>query len=286
MKIPLKKPFHFEGAVKDHGWWMLTPNQWDEEMKVYSRTIQLSTGKNVVVSVSYHEDYLNVEVENNISLEAADKEEIKQHIRWIFRLEENFEDFYAMGKEHDELLRLAEEKRGRLLRSPTLFEDVIKVILTTNTSWQQTINMTNNLVEGLGEAIPTKEAPKRKTFPSAEKVLDAGEDYLKEHVRVGYRSSYLIDVAEKTLDDTFNLESFKEPEKDLGKIKTIKGIGPYAFSTLSMLLGEYETLPIDSVYREHVTNKYFDGNQPSKKKLKSVYDKWGAYKYLAYWFDH
>jgi 3-methyladenine DNA glycosylase/8-oxoguanine DNA glycosylase len=285
MKIFLKNPFHFEGAVKDHGWWMLAPNHWNEERNLYSRTIKLSNQKNVAVSISYHDTHLKVNVENNISLSEDDKEEIKQHITWIFRLEENFEAFYTMAQEHEELLRLQEEKRGRLLRSPTLFEDVTKVILTTNTSWQQTMNMANNLVEGLGETILTKDEHKLKTFPSAKKVLEAGEDYLKEQVRVGYRSSYLIDVAQKTLDPSFDLESFKNPEKDLGEIKTIKGIGPYAYSTLSMLLGQYKTLPIDSVYRERVTNRYFDGVKPSKKKLESVYDKWEDYKHLAYWFD-
>ena len=35
---------------------------------------------------------------------------------------------------------------GRVLRSPTLFEDVIKTILTTNTLWTATRNMTRKLV--------------------------------------------------------------------------------------------------------------------------------------------
>jgi len=285
MIIPIKKPFNFEGAVTDHGWWMLTPNHWHEDKKTYCRTIKLSTGKNIFISVSNDNDSLDVHVENNITLDNQDKEEIKKHVSWIFRLEEDFESFYQMSREHGELLDVASEKRGRLLRSPTLFEDVIKVILTTNTNWQQTINMTHNLVYGLGETVLAEDKHAFKTFPSAEKILAAGEDYLKEHVRVGYRSAYLIDVAEKTLDDTFDLEAFKEPQKDIREMKTIKGVGPYAFSTLSMLLGKYDALPIDSVYKERVTNKYFDGIKPNKKGLESVYDKWGDYKHLAYWFD-
>lgn len=286
MKIPLKEPFHFEGAVKDHGWWMLSPNQWNDEKEIYSRTLKLKAGKNVLVSISYHDEFLNVQVKNEIDLANDERKEIKKLVAWIFRLNEDFDSFYTMSEEHGELLHLADERKGRLLRSPTLFEDVTKVILTTNTSWQQTINMSQNLVNGLGETVTTIDKQEFKTFPTPEKILKAGEDYLKEHVRVGYRSAYLIDVAEKTLDNTFDLESFKNQDKDLGEMKTIKGIGPYAFSTLSMLLGQYETLPIDSVYRERVINKYFNGVKPSQKELKSVYDKWGNYKHLAYWFDH
>lgn len=285
MKIALKTPFNFEGAVKDHGWWMLAPNHWDEKTKIYYRTLTLDNEKNVAISVSYNKEYLDIEVKNPIHLTEMDKKEIIQQITWIFRLEENFDDFYVLGQEHKNILNLADEKRGRLLRSPTLFEDVIKVVLTINTSWQQTINMTNNLVNHLGESILTTDKVEFKTFPSAEKVLEVGEEYLKEHIRAGYRSAYLIDVAKKTVDDTFDLESFKNPEKNLGEIKTIKGIGPYAFSTISMLLGQYETLPIDSVYKEHVTHKYFNGTKPSKKEMESIYDQWGNYKHLAYWFD-
>lgn len=285
MIIPLKEPFHFESAVTSHGWWMLAPNHWDEEKQIFYRTLKLNTGKNVLIAVTYTDEHLSVQIKNDISSNNRDREEIKKHVTWMFRLNEDFKPFYAMSQEFGELLHLATERKGRLLRSPTLFEDVVKVILTTNTSWQQTVNMTNNLVNKLGETVTTANKETFKTFPTAEKILEVDEEYLKEHVRVGYRSAYLIDAAIKTLDDSFDLESFKSPAKEIAQLKDIKGVGPYALSTLSMLLGKYDSLPIDSVYKEHVTNKYFNGITPNMHELKNVYDKWGDYKHLAYWFD-
>ena len=285
MIIPLDETFNFEAAVKDHGWWMLSPNHWNEEIQLFYRPVKLSTGKNVVLSVSKTDNYLVVQTENDIFLNNNENQEIKEHVSWVFRVQENFEPFYTMSRHYGELLHVPAERKGRLLRSPTLFEDVVKVILTTNTRWQQTINMANNLVNGLGEAVTTTKQNTFKTFPTPEKVLTAGGAYLKEYVRVGYRSSYILDAATKALDDSFDLESFKSSKRDINELKNIKGVGPYAFNTLSMLLGSYDLLPIDSEYKKHVSNKYFSGGKPSKQELESMYDKWGVYKFLAYWYD-
>ncbi|GAA0358585.1 hypothetical protein GCM10008932_09130 [Alkalibacterium iburiense] len=285
MKIPLREPFHFESAVKSHGWWMLSPNYWDAEAQVYYRPLHLSNEKNILVSVSYTDKYLIVENETTLSLHEKDWHEIKEQIAWIFRLEEDFDDFYALSQELGELHHLSKGRKGRLLRSPTLFEDVVKVILTTNTRWSQTIAMSHNLVTHLGEPVKTDSQKSWNTFPTPDCILEAGETYLKEHIRVGYRSAYLVDAATKALDHTFDLESFKQSHENSTELKTIKGVGPYAFNTLSMLLGKYDSLPIDSEYRKHVLEKYFGGEIPSKKEFESVYDKWGDYKYLAYWFD-
>jgi len=283
--IPLDEPFHFEGAVKDHGWWTLSPNHWSEELQLFYRPVKLSTGKNVVLSVFQSDEHLVVQVENDILLNDNETQEIKEHVSWIFRLQEDLKPFYSMAQSYGELLHLPAKRKGRLLRSPTLFEDVVKVILTTNTRWQQTINMANNLVNALGEPVATMKQHEFKTFPTPESILEAGESYLKKRGRVGYRSAYIIDAASKALDDSFDLESFRYEEKDINALKKIKGVGPYAFNTLSMLLGKYDLLPIDSEYKKHVRNKYFSGEDPSKKELENIYDKWGDYKFLAYWFD-
>ncbi|MEZ4614458.1 MAG: hypothetical protein R2867_02935 [Caldilineaceae bacterium] len=46
------------------------------------------------------------------------------------------------------------EGRGRLLRSPTLWEDVVKTIATTNVTWRNTVSMIHRLVDTLGAPFP------------------------------------------------------------------------------------------------------------------------------------
>jgi hypothetical protein len=65
----------------------------------------------------------------------------------------------------------------------------------------------------------------------------------------------------------------------------IKGVGSYAAATLLMLLGRYDELAMDTVFRRFVSEKYFDGEQPSDADAQTIYADWGRWKYLAYWFD-
>jgi hypothetical protein len=52
-----------------------------------------------------------------------------------------------------------------------------------------------------------------------------------------------------------------------------------------MLLGRYEELAIDSEMRAFVRQRYFDGKHPRDKEIRAVYEEWGRWRYLAYWFD-
>ncbi|MCM3760589.1 hypothetical protein M3212_07280 [Alkalihalobacillus oceani] len=284
MNIPLQEDFNFAAAVTDHGWWMLSPNEWDDQRHILSRPVRLRNQKKVLVRISKLEHHLQLEMESEAPLDDADQQDIKEQVAWMFRLDETFEPFYTMCSDFKELLLLPHTGRGRLLRSPTLFEDVVKVILTTNTRWGQTINMARNLVDQLGDTLPVNQQ-EYKIFPEPERILEAGEAFLKEQIRVGYRSTYIIDAAEKALDPAFDLESLTSSTDGLAKLLDIKGVGPYAFNTLSMILGKYDSLPVDSDYKAHVMMKYFNGEKVKGRKMESVYEKWGAYKFLAYWYD-
>jgi 3-methyladenine DNA glycosylase/8-oxoguanine DNA glycosylase len=76
------------------------------------------------------------------------------------------------------------------------------------------------------------------------------------------------------------------PTPELRKrLLAIKGVGPYAAATLLMLLGRYDELAVDTVFRLFVSKRYFNGQRPSDAEARAVYDDWGRWKYLAYWFD-
>ena len=53
-----------------------------------------------------------------------------------------------------------------------------------------------------------------------------------------------------------------------------------------MLLGRYDELAVDTAFRRFVSRKYFGGQPPpSDAVAQAVYEDWGRWKYLAYWFD-
>jgi hypothetical protein len=65
-----------------------------------------------------------------------------------------------------------------MLRSPTVFEDVIKTICTTNCAWSATQRMVAALVGELG--TPAGRAPERRAFATAEAVAEADESFYRD----------------------------------------------------------------------------------------------------------
>ncbi|AIC92906.1 DNA-3-methyladenine glycosylase family protein [Shouchella lehensis] len=277
--IPLAEPFNFNDAITSHGWWMLAPNVWDSKKARFYRTFPTRNNDTIVGCIYMEASCLQIVTE--VELTETDQDDILDYVSWMFRVNERFEPFYTLCQTHNELTDLPMKGKGRLLRSPTLFEDIVKVLLTTNTRWNQTIQMAEKLTYHLGEKVYGF-GREFYSFPTPQTILSAGEAFLMEHVRTGYRSHYILNAAHKAVN---NPARYLQPSA-LNHFREIKGIGPYAMNTLAMIVGRYDGLPVDSEYKKHVIGTYFNGIAPSKSELESVYDKWGDYKYLAYWFDH
>src|SRR5205085_498106 len=71
--------------------------------------------------------------------------------------------------------RAAERRQGRLLRCPTVFEELIKTLCCVNARWAQSVKMAARLVERYGELLPGD--PARRAFPTPEALAggDPGE---------------------------------------------------------------------------------------------------------------
>ena len=82
----------------------------------------------------------------------------------MLQLDLPLEDFHAYCRTRPELGHIVEDRQGRMLRCPTLWEDTVKVIATSNTTWAQTIAMTSRLTEHFGASLPSD--PARHAFPT------------------------------------------------------------------------------------------------------------------------
>jgi N-glycosylase/DNA lyase len=84
---------------------------------------------------------------------AADGRSLAETARHMLRLDADLSGFYAAARD-DPDLDWVRTGAGRMLRSPTVFEDVVKTICTTNCTWSATVRMTTALVENLGVEAP------------------------------------------------------------------------------------------------------------------------------------
>lgn len=283
--LPLAPPdgFSLAGVATAHGWHALAPYRWDSEARVLHRTEQLPSGTVAHLQISEDDALL---VRSDVPLTAHDAEEAERRLRWCLRLDEDLSEFLGLCADDPQMCAAVQSSGARLLRCPTLWEDVVKTILTTNTTWTQTKAMTARLVAMLGEPHPTD--PTLRTFPAPEAVA-SNEAVLVERVRLGYRNVSVLSIARRIVSGELDLELLHNsdlPTSELRKrLLALPGVGPYAAATLLMILGRYDELGIDTELRNHVSRKYFNGGTVTEKQMRSVYEHWDRWRYLAYWFD-
>lgn len=290
LSVTVPQPYDFAAAVRDHGWVALAPCGWESDQATLTRVERLSDGQVVLLAIyttPATPDQVQVTVTPDGALSPALCAEIRAKVRWMLKLDVDLDGFYQRARRHDHIWSVVQTGRGRLLRSPTLFEDVVKTICTTNITWSQTKAMVQRLVDALGDPCPAE--PTRRAFPTPEQVAAAGPARFAQEIRMGYRNDYVLQLAREVTAGARDLEALRTADLSLAEMKrelrSIKGVGNYAAHTLLMLLGYYGEVAVDSEYRAFVTQHYFDGVVVPDKELAAIYDEWGDWKYLANWFD-
>lgn len=275
------KNFDYKRTVWSHGWYQLLPFEFDKES--WTLGVVINCPSPVFVKISEAENALQIEVEEVIGSESETK--IIKDVRHIFRLDDDLREFYKLTKKEKHLAWVAKQNAGRMLRSATVFEDLVKTICTTNCNWAMTKIMVTNLVNKLGEVT----ADGKKAFPNAEVMAKMPVEFYKEEIRAGYRALYFKELAEKIVEGNLEVENWLKtslPTKQLKKeMKQVKGVGNYAAENLLKLLGRYDGLALDSFLRGEFYKKYNQGNSCEDKQIEAHYEKFGDWRGLVMWLD-
>lgn len=262
--------FSFRETVNSHGWSVLLPFQLDKEN--WQLSYVFKSGVSAVISEA--DGKLKVRTDGG-------NEKILRDVKHILRFDEDLSGFYKILKSEKRLKWIAGQSAGRLLRSPTVFEDLVKTICTTNCSWSLTKTMVKNLVEKLGNG--------GRAFPTPEQMASVSEDFYRTEIRAGYRSGYFVELAEKVAGGKLNPETWLTsdlPTTELKKeMKKVKGFGDYAAENLLKLVGCYDGLALDSYLRSEFYKKHNGGNVCDDKQIRQFYEKFGAWRGLAIWCD-
>lgn len=272
--------FHFETAVCGHGWYDLAPFKYDPALNRLEYVFQ--DGKNV--AAGYVEDRPK-ELRVWLANAKAKRSRIERDVRHILRLDDDMAQFYGSLSGRPELGWVPKLGAGRLLRSPTVFEDIVKTMCTTNCSWSLTKKMVENLVGKLG--APAKGG--MKAFPTVTAMAAVDEKFFREEIKAGYRSPYFVELAQKIAAGELDPEALLHselPTDELKKeIKKIKGFGDYAAENLLKLLGRYDGLALDSWLRARFYEKHNRKKVCADKKIAKHYHSFGEWQGLAMWCD-
>lgn len=273
--------FDFVLAAKSHGWYDLAPFRFDDNESALFYTFPRPGGKAIEAKISRNGKRLLIELDASV----PDASPIPELFRHILRVDDLIGEFHAIAAVDDRLTWAAERGAGRMLRSPTVFEDMVKTLCTTNCSWSLTRNMIDNLVNSLG----AKSSSGSRSFPNVESMAQQNEAFYRDVVRAGYRSSYFVEMTGKIASGTIDPQKWLDPEiplEELRKeIKSLKGFGNYAVDNLMKLVGRYDGLALDSFLRSQFYARHNRGKKCTDKKIETKYKRYGKWKGLAIWCD-
>lgn len=216
---------------------------------------------------------------------------IMAQVRHVLSLDLDLTPFYAVAAEDPDLAWVL-NGAGRMVRSPTVFEDVVKTICTTNTSWGGTTRMVNALVEHLGEKAPGAPAagPYGRAFPRPEAMAAAPDPFYKKVAGTGYRGPYLKTLAKDVASGRVALESLGQRSREelpddevAAQLQALPGVGPYAAAHIMLMLGRYDRLILDSWTRPTYARLLGKTRPVSDRPIERRFKRYGRYAGLAFW---
>jgi 3-methyladenine DNA glycosylase/8-oxoguanine DNA glycosylase len=285
MQITIKTPadFNFHRTVLSHGWCALLPFELDRTNWILTRVLEIGRAKPITAKISSSKNGIRVVTSRSVAEPAAEK--IRRDVRHMFRLDDNLQRFYVAVSADAEFAWIASQGAGRLLRSPTVFEDLVKMICTTNCSWALTEKMVTGLVKELGRASDDG----RKSFPGAQAMSEESDNFYREKIRAGYRAPYLKELAHRVASGALDVESWLRSDAPLPELikemKSVKGVGNYAAENLLKLIGRYDGLALDSWTRAQFAKMRNQGRSATDKKISRFYARFDSWRGLAMWCD-
>lgn len=274
--------FDFHRTLRSHGWYDLLPFELLAEDRL-ARVLDVGGDAPVTIFVRVGDGGLKVSAEARLG--AVVRARVERDVRHIFRLDERLEEFYALVGDDPDFGWIARDGAGRLLRSPTVFEDLVKSVMTTNCSW----SLTKKMVTGLVGALGREAADGRRAFPTPEAMAARPAKFYREVVRAGYRSEYLAELAARVASGEIDTESWLHSELPTAELKRemrrVKGVGDYAAENLLKLVGRYDVLALDSWVRGKFRRVRNRGRECEDKRIARFYSRFGEWRGLALWCD-
>jgi 3-methyladenine DNA glycosylase/8-oxoguanine DNA glycosylase len=280
--LPTPPDFRFLATVLSHGWCVLPPFRYDEAGTL-RRVQKLSDGQIVRFEVRDAGEQ-NLLLSSEIKLTPEHEREIGAVVARCLSFEHDLSVFHALIRGHETYAWIETAGAGRMLCSPTVWEDLAKTLLTTNTTWAMTISMVTRLAE-LGDA----DEMGAHVFPTPEQIAAMPPDALNAHVRAGYRGAYLHELATRIAGGEVDVEAWRDPALSSAEvykaIKRLKGFGDYAAGSMMRLLGRFDQLGLDSVCRTMYAKRYNAGNAASDREIAAYYEPFGVWRGLVVWLD-
>ncbi len=283
------EPVDLRRTIASHGLVALPPARIDEEAWTLELTVPIDGALPRTLTLRGGRTG-HARVEGTGPIAARDRAQALDRARYVLRLDEDLSVFYA-AIAVDPDLSWATAGAGRIVRSATVFEDVVKTVCTTNCAWSATERMVGALVAHLGvpAAGAPPEGPYGRAFPTPLAMAEADEAFYRDVARAGYRGVYLRTLAARVSSGDVDLEALgRMPEDELPdeelerRLLALPGVGPYAAAHIMMMLGRYSRLILDSWTRPKYA-RLLGRKAVTDAAISRRFRRYGRFAGLAFW---
>ena len=294
LQLRVAREFSLKATVLSHGWHECAPMNWSEGGRCF-QTIDCNGGHSYRISVVENgvegrAPKLTVTVDGGEVVDGV-LQGVRDRLRVTLGLDRDLSGFYELCARHSRLGAIPRIGGGRLIRSASMTENIIKALCATNVNWTQAVKMINRIAQ-LGPHVP--HFRNLTAWPGPREILRAGERYLNEVCRLGYRTESILSFCRGVCDGRFNPESLDVMASDqavssddlLSLLRSIHGIGPSSAHYLLGFLGRHDRLSIDSATVAHVAQLHTNGRRPTNKQIERIYAPYGRWKNLVYWCEN
>jgi 3-methyladenine DNA glycosylase/8-oxoguanine DNA glycosylase len=291
LSIPVPVDYVLRRDLCSYGYFVLYPNYWDTRAETFTRILDLEQGPAALqirqdsepgarpTSRNAHLRGRPLRILASRGLSPRERTQAKALLSRMLRLDDSAE---TIAEFHRLDPRWKPSGRGRLMRSPTFFEDVIKTVTSCNVTWPSTVTMNRRLCEVVGRA---------GAFPTPKKLARTRCATLRARCRVGYRDARILELAHMFASREIDPEWFEDPATPddalWDRLLDLPGIGPYAAANIMQLLGRYHRLPLDSESIRH--GKSVMGlkgtDRAIMKRMHKHFAPFGRHAFRSYWFE-
>ena len=291
--LRVQGPYSLKANVLSHGWHECAPLSWSEGGQCFQiiERNKKDAFRVSVIQVARRKDNGTLRiVVDGASVSDEIMAQARASVRRVLSLDEDLTEFYEICRRHPALHPIPQLGAGRGLRSSSMTENIIKVLCFANVNWVQAVKMINRLAQ-LGPTVPN--FANLNAWPTPREILRAGERYLVEVCRVGYRADSILTFCRDVCDGRFDAEGLFELTKSdevssdelLEQLRSIRGIGPTGAHYLLSFLGRHDRLAIDSSTIAHVARTHRRGRKPTPKQIEAIYEPFGKWKNLVWWCE-
>lgn len=213
--------------------------------------------------------------------DSLDAPSLRATARRVFSLDLDFAGAARSLAVQPALAAALESRGARMLRAPTIFEDAVKMLFTTNCSWAATRGMVARLIELAGAD--------GRAFPTPESVAKFSTATLARRVRCGYRAQALRDFAKRVASQKLDLSGWEDGARSSEDLRAAivaeRGFGPYAAEGLMRIVGRHDFFALDSWTRQQYRRRYPGPARATDRSIARRYARFGAHRGLALWLE-